>query len=124
MASFRLVKTGFRFNAIHAFPNDDGYDRFPHGHDYEFAVMIEGPRAGDGMVFDMRRVKALAQAEVVEKLDHTNLNPALPDPSSEALAEWIWQRLRSGIPAHLKLGIQLWETRSIYVEYWGEAGGA
>ncbi|MGH9393954.1 MAG: hypothetical protein ACRD1E_07265 [Terriglobales bacterium] len=37
----------------------------------------------------------------------------------EALAEWIWQRLRPQVPAGLGLGLTVWETRSIYVEFWG-----
>ncbi len=123
MPLLRLGKCGFRFNASHSFPHDDGYDRLLHGHDYEFSVLLES-RLEPGqakLLYDMRNLKPLVQDQVIAVLDHTNLNDLLPDPSSEAVAQWIWQRLRNGIPQHLRLGVQLWETRSIYVEYWGDA---
>ncbi|HET9784966.1 MAG TPA: 6-carboxytetrahydropterin synthase [Terriglobales bacterium] len=116
---FRLGKTGFRFNALHSFPGDAGYDRHPHGHDYEFTVMVEGERDHAGMLYDLRGLKPLVERDVIARLDHQNLDQLLPDPSLEALALWIWERLRPGIPAALSLGITVWETRSLYVEFWG-----
>jgi len=51
MSLCRLGKTGFRFNALHSFPDDAGYDRLPHGHDYEFTVMVEGQRGAGEMLY-------------------------------------------------------------------------
>lgn len=120
MPTVRLGKTGFRFNATHHFPDDHGYDRQPHGHDYEMSVLLEGQRAPGGMLFDMRQLKELVQRNVIDRLDHKDLNEILPDPSLEALAEWIWQQLRGAIPAAIRIGIIVWETRSIYAEFWGD----
>lgn len=118
--TYRLGKTGFRFNALHSFPGDPGYDRHPHGHDYEFTVMVEGERpAAGGMLYDLRALKPLVEREVLARLDHQNLDRILPDPSLEALAAWIWERLRPAIPPPLALGLTVWETRSLYVEFWG-----
>lgn len=120
MPTCRLGKTGFRFNALHSFPDDEGYDRHPHGHDYEFTVLLEGERAAGGMLFDLRGLKPLVEREVIAALDHNDLDALLPDSSLEGLADWIWQRLRPHLPATLRLGLVLWETRSIFLEYWGE----
>ena len=120
MPVWRLGKGGFRFNANHSFPNDAGYDRHLHGHDYELTLLIEGLRATGEMVFDARQLKPLVEQLVIARLDHTNLNELLPDASSEALAEWIWQQLRPQIPPRLRLGIHVWETRTTFVEYWGD----
>lgn len=117
--SIRLGKTGFRFNASHSFAEDKGYDRLPHGHDYEFTVMLEGERLPGGMLYDVRQLKQMVAALVITPLDHADLNTLLPDPSLEMLAEWIWQRLRSQLPQRLRVGVQIWETRSIFAEYWG-----
>lgn len=117
---FRLGKTGFRFNALHSFPGDAGYDRHPHGHDYEFSVMVEGTREGAGMLYDLRGLKPLVEREVIARLDHQDLDGILPEPSLESLAVWIWERLRPGIPEELALGLTVWETRSLYVEFWGK----
>lgn len=119
MPLFRLAKTGFRFNALHSFPNDAGYDRHSHGHDYELTVMLEGERAPGAMLYDLRQVKELVARSVIARLDHQNLDAILPDPSLEALAEWIWRQLRPHLPSGLRLGVTVWETRSIYVEFWG-----
>lgn len=116
----RLGKTGFRFNALHSFPADDGYDRLPHGHDYEFTVLLEGEHENQGMLFDLRQLKPLVEREVVARLDHTDLDQLLPEPSLEALAEWIWRQLRPHLPARLRLGLVVWETRSLFVEFWGD----
>ncbi|MGH9475881.1 MAG: 6-pyruvoyl trahydropterin synthase family protein [Terriglobales bacterium] len=119
MPTFRLAKTGFRFNALHSFPGDKGYDRLPHGHDYEFTVMLEGELDGAGMLYDLRGLKSLVEAAIISRLDHNNLDQRLEHPSLEALAQWIWSQLRLLLPAHLRLGLTLWETRSLYVEFWG-----
>ena len=120
MPRCRLLKKGFHFNAQHSFADDDGYDARPHGHDYELAVMLEGQFQAGQMLFDGRQLKGLIEQQVIAALDHQNLNTLLPYPSIEALAAWIWQRLRPHLPAQLKLGLELWETRTLAVEYWGE----
>ncbi|MGH9520828.1 MAG: 6-pyruvoyl trahydropterin synthase family protein [Terriglobales bacterium] len=119
--TIRLGKTGFRFNASHSFAEDTGYDRLHHGHDYEFMVMIEGERLPGAMLFDARQLKQMVATLVIAPLDHADLNQLLPDPSLEMLAEWIWQRLRSQLPQRLRLGVQIWETRSIFAECWGQS---
>ncbi len=118
MAHWRLGKSGFRFNASHSFPQDHGYDREVHGHDYELTVWLEGERAAGEMLFDLRQLKSLVAETVIAPLDHAHLNSILPDPSTEALAEWIWRRLRPRLPAALRLGVRLDETRTTSVEYW------
>ncbi|MGH9481751.1 MAG: 6-pyruvoyl trahydropterin synthase family protein [Terriglobales bacterium] len=119
MPTFRLAKAGFRFNALHAFPGDSGYDGRLHGHDYEFTVLLEGERTAGTMLYDMRGLKAVVERELIAPLDHNRLDAVLPDPSLEALAEWMWAQLRPHIPEQLRLGLEVWETRSIYVEFWG-----
>jgi 6-pyruvoyltetrahydropterin/6-carboxytetrahydropterin synthase len=120
MPTVRLGKTGFHFNATHHFPEDPGYDRLQHGHDYEMTVLLEGQRAPGAMLFDMRDLKEIVRRDVIDRLDHKDLNEILPDPSLEALTEWIWTQLRTQIPASIRIGVIVWETRSIYAEFWGE----
>ncbi len=124
MPRCRLRKSGFHFNALHSFPGDDGLDAQPHGHDYELALLLEGAPQSGKMLFDARRLTELAQREVIAALDHQDLNRLLPYPSAEALAEWIWRRLRPHLPAQLRLGIELWETPRLGLEYWGDETAA
>lgn len=81
--------------------------------------MLEGELDGQGMLFDLRDLKTLVEYAVIAPLDHRNLDAILQHSSLEALASWIWDQLRPSVPAHLRLGLTLWETRSLYVEFWG-----
>jgi 6-pyruvoyltetrahydropterin/6-carboxytetrahydropterin synthase len=64
---------------------------------------------------------------VVDHLDHSNLNldvPFIPkgmQPTTENLIMQIWKELESHIPGDAKLSkLKLYETDTIYAEYYGE----
>ncbi len=98
-----------------------------HGHNYELFVTVKGePNAETGFVMDAKKLGNVIKNEVVEKLDHKNLNidvDFLKDQicSTENLAIGIWQELKLHLPEEVKLHcIKLYETPRIYVEYFGE----
>jgi len=98
-----------------------------HGHNYELFVTVKAKANTDtGFVMDAKKLGSLIKNEVVEKLDHKNLNmdvDFLQDQicSTENLAIGIWQQLKSCLPAEVQLHcIKLYETPRIYVEYFGE----
>jgi 6-pyruvoyltetrahydropterin/6-carboxytetrahydropterin synthase len=46
-----------------------------HGHNFELIVTVKGkPNPDTGFVFDLKKLSALIRAEVIDKLDHKNLN--------------------------------------------------
>jgi 6-pyruvoyltetrahydropterin/6-carboxytetrahydropterin synthase len=103
----------------------------PHGHGHNFVleVTIEGdPDPVTGMVFDLRELKEIINAEVVDPMDHRFLNHEVPPfdrvvPTTENIAIEIWKRLKSRLPepaARLK-NVRLFETADLYVDYGGEA---
>src|SRR5215211_2059889 len=88
-----------------------------HGHNYELYVTVKGePQADTGFLFDVKKLSAIINEHVTEKLDHRNLNvdvDFLKDKmcSTENLAIAIWQQLESHLPPHVKLHcIKLYET--------------
>jgi len=92
-------------------------------------VTIEGdPDPVTGMVFDLRELKEIINAEVVDPMDHRFLNHEVPPfdhtvPTTENIAVEIWKRLHSRIDlpnARLK-NVRLYETADLYVDYGGEA---
>ena len=104
-------------------------NRNGHGHNYILEVTIEGdPDPVTGMVFDLRHLKEIINAEVVDPMDHRFLNHEVPPfdhviPTTENLVVEIWRRLESRIAvpnAKLK-NIRLYETTDLYVDYGGEA---
>jgi 6-pyruvoyltetrahydropterin/6-carboxytetrahydropterin synthase len=104
-----------------------------HGHNYVLEVTIEGdPDPVTGMVFDLRELKEVIHAEVVDPMDHRFLNHEIPPfdrvvPTTENIAIEIWKRLESKITtpgpaqhkAHLK-NVRLYETADLFVDYGGE----
>lgn len=97
-----------------------------HGHNYELYVTIKGePDPATGFLFDVKKLSGIIQREVLEHLDHKNLNldvPFMKDKmcSTEVLAIAIWDQLAPHLPSEVKLHcIKLYETPRIFVEYYG-----
>ena len=98
-----------------------------HGHNYELHVTVKGePHPETGFIFNAKTLGTLVKDQVVEKIDHRNLNLDVDFmkgklTSAENLAIGIWNELkphieREGATLH---GIRLYETPKIYVEYFG-----
>ena len=96
-----------------------------HGHNYELDISVTGEvDPVTGYVVDLGEVKRVAQAIVLEALDHRNLNldvPAFADlnPTAENIVVVIWQMLEGKLPGKLTR-LVLWETPRNKVEYAGE----
>jgi 6-pyruvoyltetrahydropterin/6-carboxytetrahydropterin synthase len=97
-----------------------------HGHNYELFVTVKGePHPDTGFVYDVKKLGAIIREQVIEKLDHRNLNldvAFMKDKmcSTENLAIAIWNELRPQLPEAVELHcIKLYETPRIYVEYFG-----
>lgn len=72
-----------------------------HGHSFVVEIHVSGPVGADsGWVMDFGDIKT-AFRPLYERLDHHYLNEVegLENPTSERLAEWIWQRLKPALPA-------------------------
>ncbi len=98
-----------------------------HGHNYELYVTVKGqPHPETGFVYDVKRLSLLIKEQVLEKIDHKNLNVDVPFLegqfcSTENLAIGIWKQLGPNLPVDVQLHcIKLYETPRIYVEYFGD----
>lgn len=101
-----------------------------HGHNFELIVTVAGtPDPDTGFVIDLKKLSLLIRNEVVEKLDHKNLNldvEFMKDKlaSCETLIVEIWNILAPKISIISKFGklysIRLYETPRNYVDYFGE----
>ncbi len=97
-----------------------------HGHNYELEVSVRGAvEDKTGYVMDLARLKEVVSREIIDKVDHRNLNLDVDFmrnviPTTENLAVGIWRILVKAIaPAELVL-IRLWESENNRVEYSGE----
>lgn len=100
-----------------------------HGHNYDLYVTVKGmPNPETGFVVDLKYLSKIIKTEIIESLDHRNLNLDVPFmqgkmASTEILAIEIWKQLA---PLIVALGcnlhsIKLYETENNFVEYLGES---
>jgi 6-pyruvoyltetrahydropterin/6-carboxytetrahydropterin synthase len=113
-----IVRRRFGFEAAHRLPRHPGKCRELHGHSYELYVMVDRPvDSTSGMAIDFSDLKQVVRREVVDRMDHRNLNDLLENPTAEALVQWIWDRLRQALPGLVE--VELFETRDCSVVYRG-----
>lgn len=101
-----------------------------HGHNFDLIVTIKGiPDPDTGFVADLKKLSTMIRAEVIEKLDHKNINldvdfMAGKMASCENLIVEIWKIVEEHLPSVTDRGklhsIRLYETPRNYVEYFGE----
>jgi 6-pyruvoyltetrahydropterin/6-carboxytetrahydropterin synthase len=98
-----------------------------HGHNYDLYVTVKGnPDPETGFVYDVKKLSQLIKSQVIDKLDHKNLNLDVDFMtgklcSTENLASAIWEQLAPHLPGSVELHcIKLYETPRIYVEYFGK----
>ena len=130
------------FNAAHRLFREDWSDakneevfgscanKNGHGHNFEIIVTIKGnPDPETGFVIDLKKLSQLIRREILEKLDHKNLNLDVDFlqkvmPSCENIVEKTWDILEPKINEITRFGslhcIRLYETPRNYVEYFGE----
>jgi 6-pyruvoyltetrahydropterin/6-carboxytetrahydropterin synthase len=101
VAEVELFKD-FGFEAAHLLPNvPDGHKCARlHGHSFRVEVRVIGEVGADsGWVMDFAELST-AWEPVHNLVDHRYLNEidGLENPTSEVLAQWIWQRLAPVLP--------------------------
>jgi 6-pyruvoyltetrahydropterin/6-carboxytetrahydropterin synthase len=97
-----------------------------HGHNFELYVTVKGdPHPETGFVYDAKKLSQVIKDQVIEKLDHKNLNEDVDFMrgklcSIENLVIGIWDELVKHLPINVNLhALKLYETPKIYVEYFG-----
>lgn len=98
-----------------------------HGHNYELFVTVKGEVDPEtGFLIDLKKMKQIMLREVIDKLDHKNVNldvdfMAGKRASTEVIAIAIFEVLRpfferEGVTLH---AVKLYETENNFVEYFG-----
>ncbi|WP_031500444.1 6-pyruvoyl trahydropterin synthase family protein [Bryobacter aggregatus] len=102
--------------------------RYSHGHNYVLEVTLSGEvDPVTGMIVDLKDVKEVLHREVVDPMDHRDLNAEVPPfdhivPTPENIAMEIWRRIvpHFSTPTVSLHEVRLYETEHLYVEYRGE----
>ena len=112
----------FTFEAAHRLPNVPAGHKCErlHGHSFHVRISVSGPVDDHaGWVMDFADLKAAWQP-LDEVLDHRYLNEidGLSNPTSEILAQWIWQKLSGTLPL---VAVEIRETCTSGCVYRGPA---
>lgn len=98
-----------------------------HGHNFEIFVTVKGvPNPDTGFVINLKDLSRIIKDEVVEALDHKNLNLDVPFlkgmlASTENIVIQVWELIKGSIveAGGELVKIKLVETENNYVEYYG-----
>ena len=94
-----------------------------HGHNYELVVKIVGEvNPITGYVVDLKWLSAIIKEQVIDRLDHKNLNIdteefKILNPTAENIAIVIYNLIQPHLAAELDLQITLHETPKNFVQY-------
>ena len=93
-----------------------------HGHNYVLEVVVSGViDPATGYVMDLKRLSDLMTAEIIQHVDHRNLNTDVDwlsgrIPTAEMLAVAFWARLLPHLPKGSLRTVRLHETDKNWAE--------
>ena len=100
-----------------------------HGHNFELITTVKGePDPETGFVIDLKELSTLIRKEIIDKVDHKNLNFDVDFmegkmTSCEILVMEFWKILAPKVRAMTNSGelhsLKLYETPRNFVEYFG-----
>jgi 6-pyruvoyltetrahydropterin/6-carboxytetrahydropterin synthase len=93
-----------------------------HGHRYQLEVIVAGDMDdASGYVVDLKHLADLIKAEIIQDVDHHNLNTDVAwlegrIPTAENLARAFFERLRPHITQGALHTVRVWETEKNWAE--------
>ena len=93
-----------------------------HGHRYQLEVIVAGDMDNaSGYVVDLKQLADLIKAEIIQHVDHHNLNTDVAwlegrIPTAENLAMVFFERLRPHITRGTLHTVRVWETEKNWAE--------
>ncbi len=96
-----------------------------HGHNYRLEVSVSGEvDERTGYVMDLAILRDLVTRELIDHVDHRNLNLDVPfmrgvNPTTEHFILACWRVLEPRVAPATLVKLKLWETENNYVEYEG-----
>jgi 6-pyruvoyltetrahydropterin/6-carboxytetrahydropterin synthase len=100
-----------------------------HGHNYVVEVVVAGEvDEATGYVWDLKALADVIGRQVIDDVDHRNLNTDVPwlkgrIPTAENLARAFWERLLPEFPDGLLRSVRVWETDKNWAEISDQAAG-
>jgi 6-pyruvoyltetrahydropterin/6-carboxytetrahydropterin synthase len=113
------LKSQMYFSAAHHLLNYEGDCENQHGHNWLVEAFVTGDTLDKSNILIDYKVLKTEMKKVLDYLDHEDINE-LPEfkgvsPSSETLAKFIYDRLKTSIPIVSKISV--WETATSCASY-------
>ena len=113
------LKSQMYFSAAHHLLNYEGDCENQHGHNWLVEAFVTGDTLDKSNILIDYKVLKTEMKKVLDYLDHEDINE-LPEfkgisPSSETLAKFIYDRLKTAIPIVSKISV--WETATSCASY-------
>ncbi len=93
-----------------------------HGHNYSVEVIVAGDLdRSTGYLMDLKRLSDLITGQIIEQVDHRNLNTDVAwlsggIPTAENLALAFWERLRPHLPEGALHTVRVYESEKNWAE--------
>ena len=89
-----------------------------HTHTFTYEVTFHGPLNEEGYLIDFRALQDFLGAHVAGKLNGADLNKLFENPTTEALAVWIFDTVKKTFPQIS--GVKVAEAPDRWITYTGE----
>lgn len=89
-----------------------------HAHTFHYEITFYGPTNAEGYLIDFRQLADTFKTELEARLEGSNLGAFLPQPTTEALCVWMYNRIKNRLP-HL-FAVKVAEEPDRWIEYRGE----
>lgn len=90
-----FLKKDFTFDAAHFLTKYHGKCENLHGHTYYLSITVKGNPGKDGMIVDFNDFENLVREHILTQLDHQNLNERFPNPTTEIVAQWVYDKMKT-----------------------------
>ena len=122
-----ILRREFEVHAAHRLEHYEGKCSNLHGHLFRIFISVADTYDLDkGFSLDFGELKRIVEENIINKLDHQNLNDVLPlNPTAENITLWCWFTLNKNCPDLDLDQIEVYETdkscgimtKEIYDEY-------
>ncbi len=89
-----------------------------HTHEFCYEVTFYGPLNNEGYLIDFRALQDYFAREINARLQEANLNQLFKNPTTEALAVWLFQQVRQKFPQIYQVKVA--EEKDRWITYRGE----
>lgn len=89
-----------------------------HAHTFHYEITFYGLTNAEGYLIDFRQLADTFKTELEARLEGSDLGAFLPQPTTEALCVWMYNRIKNRLP-HL-FAVKVAEEPDRWIEYRGE----